>query len=64
MKRVRVRPRSKAIWRIASRNGCDSMSPTVPPISTRATSDPFALDSMQALISSVMCGITCTVLPR
>ena len=31
-------PRSVRIWRIASRNGSDSMSPTVPPISTRATS--------------------------
>ena len=40
------------------------MSPTVPPISTMATSDPAALDTMQDLISSVMWGITCTVLPR
>jgi hypothetical protein len=31
-------PRSVRTWRIASRNGSDSMSPTVPPISTSATS--------------------------
>ena len=32
------RPRSAATWRMASRKGWDSMSPTVPPISTMATS--------------------------
>ncbi len=57
-------PRSVRIWRIASRNGSDSMSPTVPPISTRATSKPAVASSMQRLISSVTCGITCTVAPR
>ena len=31
-------PASTLSWRIASRNGSDSMSPTVPPISTIATS--------------------------
>jgi hypothetical protein len=31
-------PTSRANWRIASRNGSDSMSPTVPPISVIATS--------------------------
>jgi hypothetical protein len=31
-------PRSVRTWRMASRNGSDSMSPTVPPISTSATS--------------------------
>ena len=38
MKQVLLRPSSMPIWRIASRNGSDSMSPTVPPISTIATS--------------------------
>ena len=48
------------------------MSPTVPPISTITTSasspwppDPaLATARIEALISSVMCGITCTVRPR
>ena len=31
-------PIFRLIWRTASRNGSDSMSPTVPPISTIATS--------------------------
>jgi hypothetical protein len=31
-------PTSSENWRIASRNGSDSMSPTVPPISVMATS--------------------------
>jgi hypothetical protein len=41
------------------------MSPTVPPISviTTSTSSPSSR-VMRRLISSVMCGITCTVLPR
>ena len=53
-------------WRIASRNGRLSMSPTVPPISviTTSTSDDWATRWMRRLISSVMCGITCTVEPR
>ena len=34
------RPRSAATWRMDSRKGWDSMSPTVPPISTMATSVP------------------------
>jgi hypothetical protein len=38
MNSVRSGPRSIRIWRIASRKGSDSMSPTVPPISTSATS--------------------------
>ena len=33
-----VAPSSMPIWRMASRNGSDSMSPTVPPTSTMATS--------------------------
>ena len=57
-------PRSMRNWRMASRNGSDSMSPTVPPISTRPTSYPDVAASMQRLISSVTCGITCTVPPR
>ena len=53
-------------WRIASRNGSDSMSPTVPPISTSTMSTSAASDTrrMRRLISSVMCGMTCTVEPR
>ena len=57
-------PTSTLSWRMASRNGSDSMSPTVPPISTIATSTPSAASRTRALISSVMCGITCTVAPR
>ena len=53
-------------WRMASRKGCPSMSPTVPPISTRITSASLssATRRMWDLISLVMCGITCTVPPR
>ncbi len=59
-------PSSRRNWRIASRNGCDSMSPTVPPISemTTSVSLAFATERTRALISFVMCGITCTVEPR
>ena len=57
-------PSSSRIWRTASRNGSDSMSPTVPPISTMTTSVSPATLRNAALISSVTCGITCTVLPR
>jgi hypothetical protein len=32
------RPTSTGNWRMASRNGSDSMSPTVPPISVMTTS--------------------------
>ena len=51
---------------MASRNGSDSMSPTVPPISTMTTSalELAAACRMRALISSVTCGITWTVAPR
>ena len=60
------RPTSTGNWRIASRNGSDSMSPTVPPISvmTTSTSLASATSLMRCLISSVMCGTTCTVPPR
>ncbi len=49
-----------------SRNGSDSMSPTVPPISvmTTSTSEVSPMSLMRCLISSVMCGTTCTVPPR
>ena len=50
------RPTSWRNWRIASRNGSDSMSPTVPPISVITTSCPGAVRRMAFLISSVMCG--------
>ena len=59
-----LRPSSTPSWRMASRKGSDSMSPTVPPISTMHTSEPSAPSLMLRLISSVMCGITCTVAPR
>ena len=42
----------------------DIESPTVPPTSTIATSASPAPCMIQLLISSVMCGITCTVPPR
>ena len=60
------RPASTGNWRIASRNGSDSMSPTVPPISviTTSTSEDSAINRMRDLISSVMCGTTWTVPPR
>ena len=53
-------------WRIASRKGRLSMSPTVPPISVMITSYSPSFESASNLrrISSVMCGITCTVAPR
>ncbi len=63
-------PTSWRTWRAASRNGSDSMSPTVPPISVMTTcgaspSGPgAAIARIRALISLVMCGITCTVSPR
>ena len=64
-KKTFSRPTSRRTWRAASRNGSDSMSPTVPPISwiTMSTSS-VAMDSISSLISLVMCGITCTVSPR
>ena len=64
MKTAFSRPTSWRNWRIASRNGSDSMSPTVPPISTMTTSFSGATRRIEDLISSVMCGITCTVEPR
>ncbi len=64
MKIALSRPTSWRNWRIASRNGSDSMSPTVPPISEMTTSWSGASRRTCALISSVMCGITWTVEPR
>ena len=41
------------------------MSPTVPPTSVMTTSTSgLAMARMRALISLVMCGMTCTVSPR
>ena len=53
-------------WRMASRNGRLSMSPTVPPISvmTTSTSCDWPASWTRRLISSVTCGMTCTVDPR
>ena len=50
---------------MASRNGSDSMSPTVPPTSviTTSTSGP-PMSMIRVLISLVMCGMTWTVSPR
>ena len=51
-----LRPQLAApIWRIASRNGRDSMSPTVPPISTSTTSTSLgaALDEFLDLVGDV-----------
>ncbi len=64
MKIERCSPSSIRICRMVSRNGSDSMSPTVPPISTRHTSASPAPRRMRDLISSVMCGMTWTVSPR
>src|SRR6266702_1924207 len=52
-------------FRAASRYGSDSMSPTVPPISTITTSAPSCeMVRRRSLISSVMCGIIWTHFPR
>lgn len=59
------RPTSCRTWRTVSRNGSDSMSPTVPPTSVITTStSSVAMRRMRCLISLVMCGMTCTVSPR
>ncbi len=61
-----VRPSMNINWRMASRNGRLSMSPTVPPTSVMTTSySPLSpIFWNRRLISSVMCGMTCTVAPR
>ena len=43
-----LRPSSWRTWRADSMNGCDSMSPTVPPISVMMTSGFGALGGLQA----------------
>ena len=53
---VLSRPISCRNCRMASRNGSDSMSPTVPPISTITTSTSAATLRAAALISLVTCG--------
>ncbi len=70
------RPTSLRIWRMASRKGRDSMSPTVPPTSTTTTpccARPLvatlpvpsrATRAIRSLISFVMWGMTWTVPPR
>ncbi len=60
------RPTSTGNCRIASRNGSDSMSPTVPPISviTTSTSEDSATSRIRCLISSTTWGTTWTVAPR
>src|SRR5215203_5093339 len=69
-KKTLSRPTSWRTWRAASRNGSDSMSPTVPPISVITTSARLpsasgsAIARTRLLISSVMCGMTWTVSPR
>ena len=57
-------PTSNENCLIASRKGSDSISPTVPPTSTKAMSSPLDRFFIYFLISSVLCGITWTVLPR
>ncbi len=66
MNRQLRRPTSTGNWRIDSRNGSDSMSPTVPPISvmTTSTAEVSPISLIRCLISSVMCGTTWTVPPR
>ncbi len=66
MYRTLSRPMSLRNWRIASRNGRLSMSPTVPPTSVMSTSAPVLCASRwtRLLISLVMCGMTWTVPPR
>ena len=59
-----LRPSSLRSWRIASMNGSDSISPTVPPISQSTKSRSSVSARANALIASVTCGITCTVAPR
>jgi hypothetical protein len=50
------RPISLRSWRIASMNGKDSMSPTVPPISHSTKSSPSVSSCANALIASVTWG--------
>ena len=56
MKSERSRPSSLPSWRMASRNGRLSMSPTVPPISQIRKSASSASARMNSLMASVTCG--------
>jgi hypothetical protein len=59
------RPTSLRNWRIASMNGSDSMSPTVPPISQiRKSRSGSRSAAMNSLIALVTWGTTWTVAPR
>ena len=66
MKRQSSLAVSWLICLMASRNGCDSMSPMVPPISVITTSAPVLSPRayMKDFISFVTCGMICTVDPR
>ncbi len=64
MKAVCPRGSSLPSWRIASKKGRPSMSPTVPPISHSTKSTPSLPAVMKALMASVTWGMTCTVAPR
>ena len=66
MATVSWRPSSLRIWRIASRNGWPSMSPTVPPTSRITTSAPESrpMPRMRSLISFVTWGMGWMVRPR
>ena len=64
MKTESPRGSSLPSWRMASKNGRPSMSPTVPPISTSTKSSPSLPERTNSLMASVTCGITCTVPPR
>ncbi len=56
MKTTWPRGRSLPSWRIASKNGRPSMSPTVPPISTSTKSTPSLPSRTKSLIALVTCG--------
>ncbi len=66
MERVSWWPSSLRIWRIASRCGWLSMSPTVPPTSTMTTWAPDSrpMARMRSLISLVTWGMGWIVRPR
>ena len=57
-------PISFANCLIASTKGKLSMSPTIPPISQITKSSFDESFFINSFIRSVMCGITCTVLPK
>ena len=57
-KQLRPRGSSWPSWRMASKNGRPSMSPTVPPISTSTKSKLSLPSRTKSLIALVTCGIT------